>query len=138
VGSIRSNRNRGARSAPRVTFLRIPARTEYLPPGDAPKPIRIHRSSSSRSTRPASISSPSRYEVFAAPRCAREPGTGDGAGALYADVVAALRGLAEMIDQRLEFGASGGEQGFAVKLCGQDLIFGRHMAQCHLARPTFC
>jgi hypothetical protein len=29
-----------------------------------------------------------------------------------------------VIDQGLEFGPSGGEEGFAVKFCGQDLIFG--------------
>jgi hypothetical protein len=49
-----------------------------------------------------------RYEFLAAPGGAREPGTGKDAGALGSDVVAALRYLAEMINQGLQFGASGG------------------------------
>jgi hypothetical protein len=45
-----------------------------------------------------------RDEVFASPSGAREPGTGDGSGALYADVVASLRDLTKVINQRLQFG----------------------------------
>ncbi|HEY6667064.1 MAG TPA: hypothetical protein VI036_18220, partial [Propionibacteriaceae bacterium] len=61
------------------------------------QPIRIHRSNSSRSTGPANISSPA--AMSSSPRRARhEPGTGDGPGALCADIVAALRGLSEVID----------------------------------------
>jgi hypothetical protein len=61
------------------------------------------------STGPASIKSPAAYEVFAPPCTAGEPATGKDAGAFDADVVAALRHLAEMIDQGLEFGSFGGE-----------------------------
>jgi hypothetical protein len=46
-----------------------------------------------------------RYQIFTSPRGAGEPSTRKDAGALYSDVVAALRYLAEMIDQRLKFGA---------------------------------
>jgi hypothetical protein len=69
---------------------------------------------------------PGRYHVLTSPHRAREPGTGDDPGAFSSDVVAALRYLTEVIDQRLQFGPSGGEQGFAVELGGQGLIFGRH------------
>jgi hypothetical protein len=57
---------------------------------------------------PASISSPAGYEFLASPGGAGEPCAGDGSGALDADVVAALRHLAKVINRRLEFGASGG------------------------------
>ena len=49
-----------------------------------------------------------RYQVFASPRGAREPGTGKDSRALDADVVAAPSHLTQVIDQRLEFGPSGG------------------------------
>jgi hypothetical protein len=39
-----------------------------------------------------------RDEVLTSPHRAREPGTGDHSGALDADIVAALRHLAEMIN----------------------------------------
>ena len=45
-----------------------------------------------------------------------EPSTGDDSGALDANIVAALSHLAEVINQGLEFGPLGGEQGFAVEL----------------------
>jgi hypothetical protein len=77
------------------------------PRADVPKPIRIHLSSSSRSTGAATISS-GRYEVFTSPRGAREPATGDDPGALCSDVVAALSRFAKVINQRLEFGPFGG------------------------------
>jgi hypothetical protein len=48
-------------------------------------------------------------DILTALAYAGEPATGDDSGALGADVVAALRGLAEMINQRLQFGAFGGE-----------------------------
>jgi hypothetical protein len=64
------------------------------------------------------------YEVFASPCGAGEPATGDHSGAFGADVVAALRHPAEVIDQRFEFGPSGGEEGFAVEFGGEGLIFG--------------
>jgi len=48
------------------------------------------------------------YKFFAAPGRAGEPGARDGSGALGPDVVAALSHLTEMIDQRFEFGPSGG------------------------------
>jgi hypothetical protein len=48
------------------------------------------------------------YQFLTSPRGAREPGTGDGSGAFSADVVAALRHLGEVVDQRLQFGPFGG------------------------------
>jgi hypothetical protein len=41
---------------------------------------------------------PRRDELLASPGRAREPGTGDSSGALYANIVAALRHLTEMIN----------------------------------------
>jgi hypothetical protein len=55
------------------------------------------------------------YEFFAAPVLAGAPCAGDGSGALCPDVVAALRHLLEMINQRLQSGPSGGKQGFAMQ-----------------------
>ena len=55
-----------------------------------------------------------------------EPGPSDHAGAFGADVITALRHLAEMINQRLQFRPSRGQQGFAVELGGQGLVFGGH------------
>jgi hypothetical protein len=49
-----------------------------------------------------------RYQILTSPGGARELTTRKDSGALYADVVAALRHLAKMINQGLEFGASGG------------------------------
>src|SRR5688572_1601749 len=69
------------------------------------QPIRIHRSSSSRSTWPASSTSPGRDEFLSAADGVGESPTGDGSGALDAAVVTALRHLAEMINQGPEFGA---------------------------------
>jgi hypothetical protein len=43
-------------------------------------------------------------EFFASPGGTGEPATGDDAGALDANIVAALRYVAEMINQRLQFG----------------------------------
>jgi hypothetical protein len=61
------------------------------------QPIRIHRSSSSRSTGPASINSPA--AMSSSPRrAASEPGTGDDPGAFCSDVVAALRYITKMIN----------------------------------------
>jgi hypothetical protein len=54
-------------------------------------------------------------EFLASPDRPGEPSAGDGPGALGAKVVAALRQLAEVIDQRLEFGPFGGEQGFTME-----------------------
>ena len=78
-------------------------------------PTRIHWSSSSRSTGPASEQQPCCDEFLTSPHAAREPGPGDGSGDLGADVVASLSHVAEMIDQGLEFGAFRGEQRFTVK-----------------------
>ena len=47
-------------------------------------------------------------QFLTSPHGAREPATGDDSGALGADVVAALRCVAEMINQRLQFGPSRG------------------------------
>ena len=47
---------------------------------------------------PGKHQKPGRCQVFAAACTASEPGTGDGPGALCADIVAALRGLSEVID----------------------------------------
>jgi hypothetical protein len=55
-----------------------------------------------------------RDEVFASPCGIGEPATGDGSGAFCSGVVAALRCGAEVINQGLQFGPSGGEQSFAV------------------------
>ncbi|MCE3276897.1 MAG: hypothetical protein K0R13_2752, partial [Propionibacteriaceae bacterium] len=66
------------------------------------------------------------YEFLASPGGIGEPPPRDSSGALYANVVAALRDLAEMIDQGLQFGPFRGEQGFAVEGCGEGLVFGRH------------
>jgi hypothetical protein len=85
------------RSRPRITLLRIPARTGVcaaatLPTGPHP-PVQFVKINGSGERQ-----QPGRDEVFAAPGAAREPGTGKDAGALYADVVAALRRLAEIIN----------------------------------------
>jgi len=48
-------------------------------------------------------------EFFASPGGTGEPATGDHAGDLGAEVITTLRHLAEMINQRLQFGPSGGE-----------------------------
>jgi hypothetical protein len=55
-----------------------------------------------------------------------EPGPSDHAGAFGADVITALRHLAEMINQRLQFRPSRGQQGFAVECGAQGLVFGGH------------
>jgi hypothetical protein len=47
-------------------------------------------------------------EFLTSPHGAREPGPGDDSGAFGAEVVAALRYLAEMINQRLQFRSSRG------------------------------
>jgi hypothetical protein len=47
---------------------------------------------------------PSPYQFLTSPYGAREPGTGDDPGAFGADVVAALRYLAEVINEGLQFG----------------------------------
>jgi hypothetical protein len=62
--------------------------------------VKINRSGQHQQTR--------RYQILTSPGGAREPGTGDGSGAFDADVVAAMRYLAEMINQGLEFGPFGG------------------------------
>jgi hypothetical protein len=49
-----------------------------------------------------------RYEVLASLTYASKPLTGDGSGALYSDVVAALSYLTEVIDQGLQFWPFGG------------------------------
>jgi hypothetical protein len=59
--------------------------------------------------RPGEHQQSGRNEVLPPPGGAREPGTGDDSGALYADIVAALRYLTKVINQRLEFGAFRGE-----------------------------
>jgi hypothetical protein len=61
-------------------------------------------------------------EFFASPGGTGEPATGDDPGALDANIVAALCHLAEVINQRLQFGPSSGQQGFAVEGGG----FGGH------------
>jgi hypothetical protein len=70
------------------------------------------------------------YEFLASPASTGEPATGDHSSALGADVVTALCHLAEVINQRLQFRPFGGEQGLAVEFGGEDLVFGRHKAQC--------
>jgi hypothetical protein len=47
-------------------------------------------------------------QVFTASATTCEPGPGDHAGTFGADVIAALRCVAEMINQWLQFGPSGG------------------------------
>jgi hypothetical protein len=64
-----------------------------------------------------------------------EPGTGDRPGALGTDVVAVLSYVAEVINQRLQFGAFRGQQGFAVEFGAEDLVFGGH-ASVLLTQPT--
>jgi hypothetical protein len=83
------------------------ARTEYLRAATLPTNphppvqfVKINRSGQHQQTR--------RYQILTSPGGAREPGTGDGSGAFDADVVAAMRYLAEMINQGLEFGPFGG------------------------------
>jgi hypothetical protein len=49
-----------------------------------------------------------RYQFLAAPGSVCEAATGDDPGAFGSDVVAPLRYLAEVIDQGLQFGPSGG------------------------------
>jgi hypothetical protein len=65
-------------------------------------------------------------DVLASPATSGEPGTGDHAGDLDAEVITALRHLTEMINQRLQFGSSRSQQGFAVELGGHGLVFGGH------------
>jgi hypothetical protein len=48
-------------------------------------------------------------EFFASPGGTGEPATGDDPGALDANIVAALRCFAEVINQRLQFGPPGGQ-----------------------------
>jgi hypothetical protein len=79
------------------------------------QPIRIHRSSSSRSTGPASISSPAAMRP--SPRRAvlenQEPAIVPAHSTRMS--VAGLRHLAEMINQRLQFGPFRSQQGLAVQ-----------------------
>jgi hypothetical protein len=63
-------------------------------------------------------------QLLASPPYTGEPPAGDNPGALYADVVAAQGHLAEVINQRLQFGPPGGEEGFAVEFGGQRFVFG--------------
>jgi hypothetical protein len=65
-------------------------------------------------------------DVIASPATSGEPGIGDHAGDLDAEVITALRHLTEMINQRLQFGSSRSQQGFAVELGGHGLVFGGH------------
>jgi hypothetical protein len=73
------------------------------------QPVRIHRSSSSSSTGPASVNRPAAIKSSPRRAALENQTIRKDAGALYADVVAALRYLAEMINQRLEFEAFRGE-----------------------------
>ena len=59
----------------------------------------------------------------------------DGSGGLRAYVVTFLSDLAEVINQGLEFGAFRGEEGFAMELGGQDLIFGAHASSLSVHGP---
>jgi hypothetical protein len=61
----------------------------------------------------------------------------DDSGAFGADVIAPLRDLAKMIDQRLQLDTVRGEQRFTVQRRGQDLILGRHAPSlsCGMCRP---
>jgi hypothetical protein len=91
------------------------------PPTPAPK------ASTASSSKPnGSAAVPGSDKVLASLTDAGEPGTGEDSGAFDADVVAALRHLAEMINQRLQFGAFRGEQSLAVQLGAEDLIFRGH------------
>jgi hypothetical protein len=56
---------------------------------------------------PGQHQQPGCYEFLALPCGACEPATGDGAGALGSDVVAALCDLGEAINQQLQFGPVG-------------------------------
>ena len=71
----------------------------YRPRRRRSQPI-LHRSNSSRSTRPASISSPTATSSWPWSGGDCEPGTGDGSGALNTDAVAALSHLARVINKR--------------------------------------
>lgn len=62
-----------------------------------------HLSSSSRSTGPGQHQQARRDEFLASLFYGGKPATGDDPGALNADVIAALRHLADVIDQWLEF-----------------------------------
>jgi hypothetical protein len=68
-------------------------------------------------------------EFLASPGGTGEPGARDGSGALGADVVAALGHLAEVIDQGLQFGPFGSEQGSAVEGGGEGLVFRGRVSQ---------
>jgi hypothetical protein len=57
---------------------------------------------------PGKHQQPGRYQFRALLTETGEPSTGDRPGALSADIVATPRHLTEMINQRLQFGASGG------------------------------
>jgi hypothetical protein len=65
-------------------------------------------------------------EFLASPRRTSKPATGDGPGALGADVVATLSHLGQVINQRLQFGPFRGEECFAVEGCGESLVFRGH------------
>ena len=52
-----------------------------------------------------------------------EPPAGDNPGAFGTDVVATLSHLPEVINQGLQFGPFGCEEGFAVEDRGEDLTF---------------
>jgi hypothetical protein len=62
-------------------------------------------------------------QVLASPSSACEPATSDGPGAFGADIVASLSQLPQMIDEPLQFGPFGCEQGFALEGGGEDLVF---------------
>jgi hypothetical protein len=64
---------------------------------------------------PGEHQKPCRDEVLASPGGTSEPAAGDGSGAFCADIVAALRSLPQVINQRLQFWPSGGEECFAVE-----------------------
>jgi hypothetical protein len=75
---------------------------------------------------PGEHQQPCRDEVLASPGGAGEPGTGDPAGALDANIVTALSHLAEVITQRLQFGPFRGQQRFAMQGRGESLVCRRH------------
>ena len=60
------------------------------------------------------------------PATTGEPLAGEDPSDFNAEVVAALSHPAEMINQGLQFGTFGGEEGFTVERRGKFLVFGGH------------
>jgi hypothetical protein len=96
-----------------LTFLAVWVRhrctTPTLPANTDPLVLLVLINSPSKHQQPGS------NQVMTPPAYTTEPSTCDHTGTFSADVVAALRNIPKMIDQRLQFGPFSHEQRFTVE-----------------------